>query len=169
MHWGSLSASAHPWNPPPEGCHLLWVVTLPGPVLHPGATRAGARAKLAPGPPVPVLLQDVWCQPDAVAFKAVLKERIRCQNDSIVNLHQMRSCCTTHFNFQHKFWIFFTSSVESRGACCQIVAMIPNSLRFYNLTCQNAHVCMQVSSLPSLLNCCQCYISSSPVCSRDII
>lgn len=47
----------------------------------------------------------------------------------------MRSCCTTHYNFWHGFWIFFTFPVESRGICCQIVPMIPNSLRFYKLTC----------------------------------
>lgn len=48
------------------------VVTLPCSVLHPRATGARAGAKLTPCPPVPVLFQDVWCQPDAVAFKAVL-------------------------------------------------------------------------------------------------
>jgi len=58
--------------------YLLGIVALPCPVLHPGATGARAGAKLAPGPPVPVLLQDVWCQPDAVTFKAMLKEKTRC-------------------------------------------------------------------------------------------
>lgn len=45
----------------------------------------------------------------------------------------MRSCCTTHYNFWHKFWIFLTSPVESRGTCCQI-AHDPK-LRFYKHTC----------------------------------
>lgn len=64
---------------------LLWVVTLPCPVLHPRATGARAGAKLTPCPPVPVLFQDVWCQPDAVAFKAVLGERIgEVQNEEMV-------------------------------------------------------------------------------------
>lgn len=66
-------------------------------------------------------------------------------------------------------FFFFTSPAESRGTCCQIVPMIPNSPRFYKLTCQYAHVCVQVLRPPSLLNCFQCYISSSPVCSGDMI
>lgn len=61
------------------------VVTLPCSVLHPRATGARAGAKLTPCPPVPVLFQDVWCQPDAVAFKAVLGERIgEVQNEEMV-------------------------------------------------------------------------------------
>lgn len=59
----------------------------------------------------------------------------------MINLYQMRSCCTTHHNFRHKFWIIFTSPVESRGTCCQIGPMIPNSLIFYELTCS---VCTRV-------------------------
>lgn len=53
----------------------LWAVTLAGPELHACATGARAGAKRSPGTPVAIPFEDIWCQPDAVAFEAVLKDR----------------------------------------------------------------------------------------------
>lgn len=55
--------------------HLLWVVALAGPELNTCATGARAGAKWTPGAPVAISFEDVRCQPDAVSFKAVLKDR----------------------------------------------------------------------------------------------
>lgn len=85
--------------------YSLRIVTLPCPVLHPGATGARTRAKLTPCPPVSILLQDVWCQPDAVTFKAMLKEKIRGQNDQMIKLYPEK-LWYNRFHFRHKFCIF---------------------------------------------------------------
>lgn len=52
----------------------LWVVTLAGPELHTCATGARAGAERSPGTPIAISFEDVRCQPDAVAFKAMLKD-----------------------------------------------------------------------------------------------
>lgn len=55
--------------------NLLWVVALAGPELDACATGARAGAEWTPGAPVAISFEDVRRQPDAVSFKAVLKDR----------------------------------------------------------------------------------------------
>lgn len=50
------------------------IVTVACAKLYSSTTGAGALAKLTPCTPVSILLYDIWGQPDAVTFKAMLKQ-----------------------------------------------------------------------------------------------
>ena len=53
--------------------HVPGIVTLARAELDAPTTGTRTLAELAPGPPAPVLLDDVGGQPDAVALEAVLR------------------------------------------------------------------------------------------------
>lgn len=66
-------------------------------------------------------------------------------------------------------WFFPPLQQKVEGLAVRLCPWSQIHSDFINLHVHYAHVCMQVSSPASSLNCSLCYISSSPVCSRDVI